>query len=214
MSENNAYETGPVSGEGAFSGLAIMAFVIGCLFIVPGLGPVALVLGIVAIVKISARPDELRGNGLAIAATALGAVGTVLTCVAVVAFMVYTSLSPTLSSAREQARATSSKNNLKQLGIGCLLYSADNGGAYSPNIQVLLDEGYLKDELILECPREGLYYLYVPNLREDLDPSTILMYEDGESEVESQIANMRNALYVDGHVELVPMEALEGLGGQ
>jgi len=46
------------------SGLAIAAFVLACLFILPLVPSIGLVLGIVALLRLSSRPD-LRGKGLA-----------------------------------------------------------------------------------------------------------------------------------------------------
>ena len=68
-------------------------------------------------------------------------------------------LLPSLSRAREQARRTSCKNNLKQLGIACLIYSNDYGGAFPTgggsrlaDITLLLSKGYGKDPNMFECP--------------------------------------------------------------
>lgn len=68
-------------------------------------------------------------------------------------------LLPALSRAREQARRTSCKSNLKQLGLALLMYSNDFGapfptgqGSHLADITLLWSEGYAKDPNVFECP--------------------------------------------------------------
>ena len=68
-------------------------------------------------------------------------------------------LLPSLTRAREQARRTSCKNNLKQLGIACLIYANDYGGTFPTgqgshlaDLTLLLSKGYGKDPNMFECP--------------------------------------------------------------
>ena len=74
-------------------------------------------------------------------------------------------LLPALSRAREQARRTSCKSNLKQLGLGLLMYSDNYGGAFPTgqkntdgfdkplaNLTILWSQGYVKDPKVFECP--------------------------------------------------------------
>jgi prepilin-type N-terminal cleavage/methylation domain-containing protein/prepilin-type processing-associated H-X9-DG protein len=68
-------------------------------------------------------------------------------------------LLPSLARAREQARRTACKNNLKQLGISMLLYSNDYGGAFPTgqgsrvaDLTILISRGYAKDPNLFECP--------------------------------------------------------------
>jgi prepilin-type N-terminal cleavage/methylation domain-containing protein len=77
-------------------------------------------------------------------------------------------LLPALARAREQARRTSCKSNLKQIGLACLMYSNDYGGtfptgtvdlpsdpikdAHLQDITLIWSQGYAKDPNVFECP--------------------------------------------------------------
>ncbi len=68
----------PVVGEQRVSGLAIASFVTSLLCCIPGVGAVAAVLGIGAIVSISRSHGRLSGRALAFIAIVLGLLGTML----------------------------------------------------------------------------------------------------------------------------------------
>ena len=71
-------------------------------------------------------------------------------------------LLPVLSRAREQARRTACKSNLKQIGLALMMYASDysgsfptgSGGPYNHlnDLTLLWSMGYAKDPRLFECP--------------------------------------------------------------
>jgi len=74
-------------------------------------------------------------------------------------------LLPALGRAREQARRTACKSNLKQMGLGLLMYADSSGGMfptglkdqganddYLADLTLLWSTGYVKDSNVFSCP--------------------------------------------------------------
>ena len=110
------------TGEGRTSGLAIASLVLGVLgwFTLGLTALVGLALGIWAMIRINRSRGALRGNGLAIAGTVVS--GAMLLMLPLMAAM----LLPALARAKARAQQINCMNNLKQLGLGGMMYATDN----------------------------------------------------------------------------------------
>jgi len=113
---------------------------------------------------------------------------------------------PALAKARTQAVRVVSMNNLKQIGLACIMYADDHNGVFPPSLQSLVDGGFLQAK-VLQSPRkpspEGKpFYVYVSGQTTKMDPQNILVYEDPE-----QATDGVNAVFMDGHVEFIKHEA-------
>ncbi len=95
--------------------------------------------------------------------------------------------------------------NLKQIGLGCLMYSGEHRGVFPPNLKTLADEGILDEGAVYKYRDPGtgerkLRYIYCPGFRDDhAQPTTTMIAADPKP-----FDGKRCALFVDGHVELLP----------
>ena len=132
-------------------GLAIASLICGCFFFIPflvslisgsfffipfagnPLGLLAIVLGIVALVKISKNKDILKGKGLAIT----GIVLAVMPFVIIVVFLT-TITGSRLTSRDKQAKIAIAKTDItSNIPLALDLYESDNG-QYPSNLQALI----------------------------------------------------------------------------
>ena len=111
----NPYESASVGPPPQTSGMAIASFVCGLLSFVMCVitGIPAIILGIVSLGQINRSGGALKGSGLATAGIVTGAIGSMLSVVA----MLIALLLPAIQAAREAARRNASTNNLKQIGL-------------------------------------------------------------------------------------------------
>lgn len=109
-------------------GLAVASLVFGCLILIPLLGILfsltAIVLGIVALVKISNNKENLKGKGLAISGISLGAIGIVI--IPVILGLLAAIAIPNLLRARIAANEASAVAALKTVSIASKSYRAAN----------------------------------------------------------------------------------------
>lgn len=63
-------------------------------------------------------------------------------------------LLPSLNKAREAANRVKCASNLRQIGIGILLYANENKGKYPPDLGTLVSGGELTPEVFI-CPTSG-----------------------------------------------------------
>ncbi len=114
-----------------------------------------------------------------------------------------------------KAKQVKCKNNLKQIGLGLLMYAGDNKGAFPKDLGMLYEKDYLKNGIVYVCPatkdtvprsaadvRAGkCSYVYVGNGVRDDAPNgmkTVIAYDKP-----SNHGTSINFLFVDGHVESV-----------
>ena len=121
-------------------GLAILSLIFGCLFIIPFLGMLfgiaAIVLGIIALVKISNNSETLKGKGLAISGIVLGAISIfVIPMLALLAAIAI----PNLLRARLHANEALAEASVKTISTAIETYSSVNNGIYPADEQELVN---------------------------------------------------------------------------
>lgn len=119
--ESNPYsgpskERGPTKGS-TNCGLATASLILGlltpfCFSFLAGIP--ALILGVIALQKISRSGGQLKGQGMAITGVVTGGAGTLFSCMLM---LLPALLLPAVQSAREAARQQVSLNNMKQIGL-------------------------------------------------------------------------------------------------
>jgi prepilin-type processing-associated H-X9-DG protein len=131
---------------------------------------------------------------------------------------------PAMAQARDRADRVKSASNLRQIGMGCMLYANDHRGKYPANLGPLVLEADLHPDVLLS-PRGGVRmppeirgkkldeqaawaaansdYVYLgANLNPNMGAEKVLAYEKPEI---NQNQGM-NVLFNDGHVEWMPVE--------
>jgi len=135
----------PAAGPLRTSRLAIASLVCGIFgfLCLPGLASV--VLGIIALVKISKNRGHLRGEGLAIAGLCLS--GAMLLAVVPAGLVL-----PALARAKSKAMRINCVNNLKQIALAARMYSGDHKDVFPLDFRSLSNELVLPKILI--CPAD------------------------------------------------------------
>ncbi|MDD5347791.1 MAG: DUF4190 domain-containing protein [Candidatus Omnitrophica bacterium] len=109
-------------------GMAVASLVLGCFFIIPLIGwlssVAAIILGIVALVKINASKQALKGSGMAIAGIVLGAVGMFVGTIIMLAAIAI----PNLLRARLMANESAAIAGLKTIASAAYTYRSANPG--------------------------------------------------------------------------------------
>lgn len=113
-------------------------------------------------------------------------------------------LLPSLSRARETALETVVISNLRGLGVGCHVWASDNAGAFPGSLTDLVQNGTISPQLLIN-PRGDTpeLYEYVTGQRAGSPATNVLVFERPSDQ--AQVA----VLFVDGHVERLPVEVLE-----
>lgn len=114
-------------------------------------------------------------------------------------------LLPTLAKARDQARGAVDMSNLKQIGLGLMMYAEDHQGNWPADLEQA--KSLFGSPRVLESPRkpkdfEGPSYVYVGGQPKTMDHRNIVVYENPEF-----CTDRINVLFLDGHVESMKPEA-------
>ena len=114
-------------------------------------------------------------------------------------------LMPALAKAREKARQVSSMSNLKQIGLGLLMYADDHEGKLPDDLTSF--KPYRIDSKVIESPRKpkeftGPSYIYISGQTTSMAPDNIVVYENP-----AFCRDGVNVLFMDGHVEFMKPEA-------
>ncbi len=136
------------------SGLAIASLVLAILGVFTCVtAPIALALGIIALVQIGRNPQALRGTGMAIAGVVIGGIAVLLAPVILGATAAI--LFPVLGRAKHEAKQDACLNNVKRLSTAMLMYCADWEERYpfADNWNEAL-EPYVRNPRVFVCPSE------------------------------------------------------------
>ncbi len=135
----------PIEHPSRMSGMAIASLVLGLLGPVTAL--VGLVLGIVAMSRISSSQGRLHGRELAIAGICVS--GFMLLTFPMLAAILF----PVFARAREKARQTSCLSNTKQIGTAMLMYAQDYDEIWAmrENWREAVNP-YVKNDEVFRCP--------------------------------------------------------------
>jgi prepilin-type processing-associated H-X9-DG protein len=213
---------------GKMSVMAVLSLVFGILALPTcgGLGLFGLILGIIAMVKVSNSRDQLRGKGVALAGVVVS--GFSLLMVPILAAM----LLPAFAAAKQKAQSIACMNNEKQLVLAVLMYSESHTNHY-PAAASWCDAikpslGGATPDKIFQCPAADASSQcgYAFNAKLDgldmskVNPQTVVIFESdtgwnahGGPEIAStqRHGNYLDVAFADGHVERVAAARLNSL---
>ncbi|RJP32190.1 MAG: DUF4190 domain-containing protein [Phycisphaerales bacterium] len=181
------------------TGLAVTALVCGILGVVmcPPVGFVAIPVGIIAISRCSARPQEYGGRGMAIAGLVCG-ICSLFTAL-VMGTLLVSVLLPSLSRARELSKRLVCASNMKSIATSVKIYHHDHPGQGTPSLKFLVERGDLTDAM-LTCPSAGVsnYVLAWPQTVALADDAVVIHEPSGNHDNEGG-----NVCYPDGSVQFL-----------
>jgi prepilin-type processing-associated H-X9-DG protein len=176
-------------------GLAVAALILGLVGLIPLLGLVPAIIGI--ILGIVALAKKRPGKGMAITGIVAGAIGFIV--MPLVLFI-------PIQHALEITRQASCMANLKGMGTALALYAQANNNEYPQNLDQLIKNG--ESPKLFKCPssekhREFDYFYLAP--AKDA-PATTLVACDFK---DNHKGELRNVLYMDGHASMLKEPAFQ-----
>ncbi len=114
-------------------------------------------------------------------------------------------LLPALARARDQARRAASMSNLKQIGLGSLMYANEHDNKLPDDLKAI--QPYQTNPKVLDSPRKpkdfaGPSYIYLPGQSTSSDAHNIVVYENP-----AFCQDGVDVLFLDGHVEFMKPDA-------
>lgn len=176
-------------------GLVITALVLSIVGLaVPLFAIVGLILGIVALVRMSRSAAPRRG--MALSAIIFGAIGFFTSSIIV--------LIPAVHGVRIAAQNVQCKSNLKQISMGLIMYSNENHGWLPPDLATLRSKPYGGDSRLFICPADSsakpsFQYLGAGERYSTRTQNKILIYEPMKNH-----SRGFNALFADMGVQWIP----------
>ncbi|OPZ25956.1 MAG: hypothetical protein BWZ02_02238 [Lentisphaerae bacterium ADurb.BinA184] len=198
MSQPPAVPTTRRTSSAAVTGLVLGILALTCFSILAGIP--AIILGIVALSRISRSGGMLEGKGLAIAGLCTG--GASVLILPIVAGLML----PALSQARAKARETVCMSNAKQVMVGVFQYAYDHQDQLPDSVDALTED--LGDQesrsRLLTCPQSGAtpcFELVITgrDLSSLPNPGQTVVLR----ETQAPHHGRRVVGYADGHVEIV-----------
>jgi prepilin-type processing-associated H-X9-DG protein len=122
-------------------------------------------------------------------------------------------LLPALGKSREQAKRVASASNLRQVGMGIVMYASDHQGTLPANLDAI-QKDYIHNPSILHSPMSnaptGEDLVYMGNDQLQLNrlqnPSALAVAYDSAALMQGKGTNV---LFLDGHVEWVEPDRFE-----
>jgi hypothetical protein len=197
------------------TGMAVTALVLAILALFcfgPLTGVLALILGIIAIVRAGEVPPRAGGKGMAIAAvvvSGLGILSSIITIPLIIGILL-----PALGAARNSAQQLQGSSNVRAIVQAIMTQSDSNSGRFPQTAdgwqQNLIDTGFLAPGIFVSPRTDGLGddYFFVPGGRSGFDATRMLVYEDPALDPDHTLIG-----FADGHVERVEQaRAMQMLG--
>lgn len=136
----------------------------------------ALILGGIALSKISGSQGQLQGKGLAITGMVTGGIGMIAGLVTM--GMMSAIMLPAFVSVSDKARVVKQENDLRALVVACHAYAVDNGGKFPDALQQLYPD-YINDESMFKTrsreSQEDEPYMYFSGKTVESEPRSLLI---------------------------------------